>query len=83
MRRLKNLIHFLLGKPLVFDMQNCSREQPHDGPCNGWPCRDMLNKMGADNVIKFPESGSWIAVKATPAKTRGVRVGFENWDLPA
>src|SRR6266851_5742814 len=25
--------------------QNCSREQPHDGPCNGWPCAYVQAKM--------------------------------------
>ncbi len=25
--------------------QNCSREQPHDGPCNGWPCAYVRAKM--------------------------------------
>ena len=31
-----------------FEPKNCSRPQPHTGPCNGWPCVSALEKMARD-----------------------------------
>lgn len=29
------------------EVRNCSRPQPHDGPCNGWPCEPMRKFLEA------------------------------------
>lgn len=31
---------------LQFNVEVCTREQPHDGPCNGWPCAYVRNLLG-------------------------------------
>lgn len=33
-------------------VKECIREQPHDGPCNGWPCEYVRNKFGLDKFGK-------------------------------
>jgi len=29
-----------------FGVLECSRKWPHDGPCNGWPCPGVREKLG-------------------------------------
>lgn len=37
-------------------LARCTREQPHDGPCNGLPCEPALRTLTALDVSPCPES---------------------------
>lgn len=58
-RRRDQRLEFSIGRYLVTiarvsdvdvnadPVQRCSRPQPHDGPCNGWPCPPVIERMQA------------------------------------
>lgn len=36
-----------------FVPKDCTREQPHAGPCNGWPCVSVLEKMARNLMEQY------------------------------
>jgi hypothetical protein len=39
-------VRFRRGDRFHGAIPDCTRPQPHDGPCNGWPCPPVRAKMG-------------------------------------
>jgi len=38
-------------------IRDCTRPQPHDGPCNGWPCAPRRNAMRYDELAALRAQG--------------------------
>lgn len=62
-----NALRALFNRPP--EPPNCSREQPHDGPCNGWPCPWVRKQMALDKAREQGFNGKLL------------RVGLDNWEV--